>query len=818
MVKSIYINNRLCYVQDGVAVKELATEELDSCTFQLLNVEELALEPMQRVMVEFVDETRKYFVINTWVEEVATFDTNLKNYIINCISETKKLERCVMPNTAITQPLNIDEAQKRKYNIYLERAKEQYITPIYNNITISDDLIENTSSLVAVEEQFTQPNVKEYLNSILSKFGWIVKLENNVIGYLDLTQKNNAINESKLFFKNTSQNIEDYYSDIYTDVQNAQTETLVTEYVSPRAENSPFLTTDNLEVEVSHNINSIKRVEVYSATEFEDSYGSPRATSVVLYGDSLSKKDGSHLFWDRVVEKSIYDSLKASVAGWTNNGEGRDYKIGNIYFTRGTNKLGGISYRESNFISSLIGDQTTIQNVMREILNVEYEVPTTFRGDIRKLVFVVTYTTLDDVSVNVNKPKNTKSVIRDNQTDSIVDLDKFLKVQQEKLNRLGNETLEIAARYDSLNDVPQLMDYIDDYILAEKEVVYHKDYIDFKGVLYKDYVKRNIYYGVNAKIRNTQLLPVNEAVVRKEFKKRTYNFSFDNTNSNKMSESYFMASINGIARTGVSELETYMKQMISTFMTTFSDGSVKYFRLAPSLYNAGTSIFLNYKFTDNINAGARIGHQEIGGYEQQYIPYTDNNGEFTALYLYLFKDLADDKSTWDYEWTKEFPLYPTSYIDFNKNVVIEQMMKNKDNREIPNITLQFEFTSDDDIFINPRLMEIIQPIGIPSNDEGNKKTYYVWASTTEKYNKYNKDKVVASAVKTDKNLDLTGIVQYCRNNVLFNTIKLYNINEDFNDVVSWALANEDGEICIAVNKRQTDAVIPTTIYLNNKEE
>ena len=106
MVKSVYINNKLYEINNSLPVKDVATEELDSCTFQILNSNKIQLEPMQKVVIEFVNGTRKYFIVNTWVEEVATFDTNLKNYIISCSSEAKKLERVQLPTLTITQPLD----------------------------------------------------------------------------------------------------------------------------------------------------------------------------------------------------------------------------------------------------------------------------------------------------------------------------------------------------------------------------------------------------------------------------------------------------------------------------------------------------------------------------------------------------------------------------------------------------------------------------------------------------------------------------------------------------------------------------------------
>ena len=50
-------------------------------------------------------------------------------------------------------------------------------------------------------------------------------------------------------------------------------------------------------------------------------------------------------------------------------------------------------------------------------------------------------------------------------------------------------------------------------------------------------------------------------------------------------------------------------------------------------------------------------------------------------------------------------------------------------------------------------------------------------------------------------------------------IKIINelFTKDLTNVKSWALADGNGNVFIAVNKRNTDVTIPTIIYLNKEE-
>ena len=945
MIKNVIINGITYYVEEGVVLNDKATEELDSLTFNIFNTRKIDLEPFQDVKVVFKDNTEKSFIVNTWIDEVATYN-GLKNYTINCISETKKLERVAMPNMTITQPLGLSDNEKRKYDIYLNRAM-QYVNKVYPDLKISNRLIDKMKDIIAVEEQFNNPNSKEYFNTILEKITAIVKVEEGYIDYFDLSKKGNAINESKILFTNNAQTIEDYYSDIVTDVQGVQSEdaTIYTELVGVRSPENAVVTYDNAVVQLSHNINYLKEVMVWAKVKYNN--------EEVLQGYRIY---GSK--YQLIKEKAEYDLLKISnkLSDFSD-----DIKRSNLFFTRGSNTIEGLAYNEKTWIPGLSSVLTAIENIIAKI-NKDYNFNAIFDGDIRDLKFEVTYSALDDVSTKFEKDKTTKSVIRDNQTDSFIDLDKFAKAEQEKINRLGNPTLEINARYYDLADVPTLMDYIGDYILAEREIVYHRNYIDFKGVLYKDYVKKNLFYGVNAKKRSYNLMLGNEAVTRKELTKENYIFQYDDNSIDKNTQRYLLGklvasnytgnlfyadSLNNNWRFNTDELmvwfnipsneyvdvninyniivggryytcsklairfverddsgilesfyelyyyidgqltlanngsqwlnddykfiaiydvtdsfdsnNTITKEEMLDFMKTnayvvdnqtqeqpdeynmysddfkpiqlvacdshFNDGSVVSYKLEPDVRKANKSVTINLKWYDNINVGMKFDGNKIdtildlinakGGYGQQYVTYTDDNGELDSITLRLY-----DKYGYNIITSSNFN-YVDNYPEINANYNIpkykfyeKQLVRYKDNREILNETIQFEFSSDNGIFVNERF------INMTPFFRKYKQWLYVYVSESEIYNQYNCDKVLPTANRMDNNLeiDYSDFVNFVKNSYVFNRIMLYNNNVDLTNVKSWAIADGNGNVYIAVNKRDTDAVIPTTIYLNKKED
>jgi hypothetical protein len=950
MINYVTINNIRYYVEDGVTLNDKATEELDTLTFRLTNIQPLQIEPFMDVVVYFKNNTSKSFIVNTWIDEVATF-SGLKNYTISCISETKKLERVALPNMTITQPLGLTDANKRTYDIYIERIMK-YVNKIYPDLTLNYNLKTKLSNIIAVEEQFNSPTSKEYYNSILEKITSIVKVENGVIDCFDLSKKGNAIDERKILFTNNAQTIEEYYSDIVTDVQGVQSEdaTIITELVGVRSPENAVVTYDNAVVQLSHNINFLKEVIVWAKIKVN---GTEKIQGYRIYGGDY------HL----IKEKSEYDLLKISnkLSDFSS-----DIKRNNLYYTRGSNKIEGLSYNEKTWLVGLSSVLTAIESIITKI-NSENNFTAIFDGDIRDLKFQVTYSAIDDVSTKFEKDTTTKSVIRDNQTDSYVDLDKFAKAQQEKINRLGNPILEINARYNDLSEVPALMDYIDDYVLAEREIVYHRHYIDFKGVLYKDYVKKNLFYGVNAKKRSYNLMLDNEAVTRKELTKLTYEFSYTDkeTATTKNTQRYLLgklASTNAVLNETSSALlegawyfndkitnvafnvpdydetseealvkgEFYYKtsyegqvnyirlyqigfsydnvagsyrityypndydkfvayesnswnhenyrtlEVVNYFnindayigqnnfyktiksnatktqsgkvsipldeynMTSLdfqplqivacksnlSNGNQLNYKLEPDVRKANKSVTINLKWYDNINVGMKFDGIKTtsiidlvnakGGYGQQYVTYTDDNGELDSINLRLYDyydyNIAEDS----FDAVDNYPeLDSLALLSLNSSYKVLDLTleRYKDNREILNETIQIDFKTEEGIYIADRFTDMLPFF------KKYKQYLYIWTSN-EKYNKYNYNVVLENAYQHIDNLEVNynDVIDFLQNHNAFNRIMLYNNNVDLSNVNSWALADANGNVYIAVNKRETDSVIPTTIYLNKKGE
>lgn len=808
MVKSVHINGIPYNVEDGVAISDKATNELDTITFQIRNIKKLDLEPFQPVVVELENGEKFQHILNTWVDEPATFEGGLRNYIINSISSTKRLERVQMPNMAITQRLN---KTKRTYYEYANRIMKRYVNKQFPALRLSNNLKSVLSNIDAVEEQFNTPNARDYFDNMLEQVPAIVKCNGTSIDYFDLSQKGKPIDESKLFFTTSEQTLEEYYSDILTDLQGVQSEesSVYTEVVGVRAMDSAMLTTENGNLTLSHNINTIQRIRMRCYIGIPSDFGGNYIEDEVAIFDIYNKDNPDIQF---VKEKAEYDLLKVSNDP---NKYGAEYKNSNLYYTRGSNTIDGLFYSEKTWLAGM-SFVSTIENIVRKVTN-KIIIPTTITGggqDVRDLIFEVTYSALDDVSVKFNNNERYKSVIRDNQTDSYVDLNKFALAQQEKINRLGNYAIPITARYDRLEDIPKLMDYIGDYILAEREIVIHRDYIDFKGVLYKDYIKRNLFYGVNARKRSTQLVMGSEAVTRKEIKKLKFEFDFEDKSENKATQRYLLGKITSQMQDTGDVLRTHNISMV-VGTSTFENRNFVRYAMFPDVRKAYKSVTINLKFLDNINVGMKIDDKsKLAGYTQQYVSYTDQYGELIKLQFEMFDYtyLDDLFNGWNSAYSlNDLPEVAYDFLKQNYNFLTITEDINKDGREIINETIQIDFGSVDGIYITKRFAD-----ALPFFDTYNPANMRIWVSDFETYDKYNCDYVVPTAEKKeDIKISSTDFINFYYNNVLFNRIMLYNNSVDLTNAKSWALADLDGNVYLAVNRK--DGILPTIIYLNEKE-
>ena len=128
-----------------------------------------------------------------------------------------------------------------------------------------------------------------------------------------------------------------------------------------------------------------------------------------------------------------------------------EYKRNYGWYDEGTNTIGGLSYRDSDWIPGFDVTKRSIQRIM-EVVTGESIEQSSF--DYRNIMLRITYNTEEDVAFRTVKgTSDNVNVVIDNQEDSYVDFLATSKRVQNVSARIGNETAIIRARYTDIDDV-----------------------------------------------------------------------------------------------------------------------------------------------------------------------------------------------------------------------------------------------------------------------------------------------------------------------------------------------------------------------------
>ena len=807
-----YLNGVEKTIQDAPVYKECGNEELDSMTIVIPFSPRLEIKPYDYARFE-IDDLKLYFVVDTYNEETCDFDDELFNYTIHLISETSLLDKVRLPNRKFTPRAN--RSVLWQCNEILKYANKNH----NGRFSFSQEFINKFNNIIGVEKQFNKPTCREALNELVRIDNCIIKVANGLIDYVKLDTKGNSIDLSKLFLSNDSQNANDYASILRIDADNCQSpsDSIFTELLTLKSINQPVLNGDNMSLMTQHPIDEVSKFFAYIYYKYE---GVDRVNRVDLV--------------DSIVEKEIYDLLKVGTLATSQE----ERKLLNLYYTRHTNQIEGLTYNED--ILGFDGKSALEMILERKMLANSINFSSI---DYIKTIFTITYKSTESISFLKEKEQNYNKGIEltDNQIDNFINLDLFGKAEQEKVNRLGNKYKIITGLYNNFNDVPKVFDYIDDFILAERETVLHNDYYQFKGVLYQNYIQENMFYGVNAKRRSYEIESGSKAVTRQEIIYKKLVFSKNQSSTTPIARHLLMqvagnnlpayADEDGFG--GVETLNDISSRRIlsSKIKSVFSDSSESdIYRLAPFCSSNDKALLVNLRWYDNYSVGMylsgnKLSLDNIGGMAQDFCKYVDDNGELIRFKIDLFdkQDIRITSTSYEFfEATKSLPLVKPEYEEYfyqRKNIA-DNIIFNfvKDSQEIPNITIQYEIKGSDNIIVTSNMINALLK---RYNSQDLNWTYlYVAYSTSEKYSK--DDKVMKdSAIKiTDGSveIDYTDLKKYLINDISFNRIKLYNNNIDTSNWKSWALVDNEGNLYLAVNREDNASYIPMAIYLNKEVE
>ena len=844
----------------GITIKQILNQDLDTGSLIIVKTDELDIQPFDEIEIQYETTKLLNFFVGTIQSKIIKFGTTKKyQYEIGLVSLATQLQRIILPNRTITQSL--DGSSNVDIKTILQRYLNLYGGSTFNSTSLTQQLQDLTEDVDAPESQWNRPTLFEVFNDLLKPLGKVVTVKYvsgvKKIDYLDLDEEGSAIDQTKIHNTEIRQDLTEYSSEIEIDAQNVYDRAAIThtpEKYAAKTTEQVLITTDNQEIILNKPIFDIKKI-----------------TCTFTYTDANGFLDQYTLdITNRVVNKKVWDTYRDTNAPLRNDAVDTatiKFKRNNLYFEEGKNTI-PLGFKEDDFLGVLSLDHKAINNVIYWNLNalgetqIRNDVDTDFAGFLfQELVFNVEYLTTDNILFRVKKdiqPRN-KSALISSQESSLIDAEVFGKKQQEFVNRIGNREMTITGRYDNFNDIPELKDKINDFVLVEREIQIHESHYNFKGLLTEHYSKDNMFEGINSARKYFSIAPANEATI-----------------SNHLTLVDLTISNNDTGNTGwAAELEKYVVENFGKKDKYIQGAVVKTNKintiypnnevlLETTTHAIGKSAIVTMQMSDNYNTHLRIDTTTASSKLMQNTPYVDNNGRFDDISIKLYRYDANylnrgfifkpyyaeptvqqsggtytnqtffDNASAHSARLPQIPLTST-YIDLDPqtaqattntyNVINDtarvfttgtssdfSVDRYKDSREITHETIQFYFGtsvsgngSTQQIFVTNEFIKYTPFIFNNSSDYGD--NFKIAYSTTLKYNRDSKTYKgfllphSTSGLSNSVKLQLTGneisIVDTSTgtSGILWDNIK--------NTIASYAICDSVGNILIAVNKSGT---------------
>ena len=668
-------------------------------------------------------------------------------------------------------------------NHYHFTNKHSFKEIIVSGVTIKE--IEEKFNMECPEMQWNNPTLREVLTDLMMVKDCIPVVRNNIIDYIDLTQKKDEVDTTKVNYIQRSQSSEDYVSELrmemknvmQTSINNVKNTCCVTEYIPfLPSDGSYVVTSKNIVIKTQLPILNVKHLWMVFPYSGSVSSGSNDLKKYIFKLDLCALKTISNGTKRLLYEYSEYSVLPV-VRYEPTNFSTISQNIA-LYFTRGSNIISGFdSVSKQHWLWGTTDEITLLKKLMknncRDINNNLVYGPNnnTDYNPWYSTFFEIEYETQTDSVFQSSKDiaPSHQRIIVDNQTNAYVDAYNQGFMEYQKANRLGNQQLYINARYeDDFEDIIKIGDYYEDSVVYQTTYQIYKHHIEVNAVATKDYILRDYFTGVKARVRSWKIAEANDAFLRHDLQKYYLEFSKkdkweDITLFYDLAEDFmsplFEGAVNPILYCGI---VICTQEYPNTAQYYVPSNTAQMFSMDLIGRIVGNSIVFNFGFDDNYSAGkvANVTVSDIepcdsesdgqghltryvlgvkddivsgyGGVPVKDWQYTDDNGECYSVSYYFATNInqANDLTTFD-SWTdaqqQDFmfeciqkPVIKTSRIE--SYIVFENQNKliYKDNREILRLSTQFEVCSDShDIVFTRKFLEQQKYIRTNALNSGN---------------------------------------------------------------------------------------------------
>lgn len=752
-------NNAMYFIQWSSLLTDNLNEQVDSFDLQIKHLDsKIDIEPLDEVIIYSEDEnfsdtsevindvtyyTRFYLVDKYQSRQITASNDTKYNYSLSLINEIKALEGIPLPSLKITQ---LKGTAKRTIYYYLEQYLKEYGTKIrvkINNVVSwqpkysFSPLVEQRFNIECPEMQWNAPTLRQVFNDLMMVDDCIPTMSNDVISFIDLSEEKSQINQTGINYVDESGSSDDYINELKIELKNVmQSEqdgvnnsNEVCEYIGFRNDGVSVINTDNIQIETMNPILEIKQVIMC----FPIAYISPKSepNKVHMYVE----EDITDLIYERAEWQVLPTLYKVNVNNTTDLGK---YQNTSLYFDRQNNIISGFNTLTVDRLF-LIKQEHPLIYYLNQYLGMKYydtaevlfdddtglALADFTIDDIKAVMFKIKYKTTASNAMLVSKtiePSNKRAIV-DNQTNSYVDAYAQGILEYMKANRLGNRLKVINARYnnDQYAQMGQLGQTYQGSIIFKREVMYNKDFAVVNYYATDNYVLKDYFTGVKAKIRSWKIVDGSEALERHDILKYYMEFDYVAHNEdtpNLSVANYFLTPF----KVGGVKLMNKNVVQFSVSATTVYPSATEYYQLDFVTRISGNSILFTFGMKDNYAVAKYIDTsitEDVGGLPTQFYRYVDSNGENIGGNFYLNNEITNTGIP--NEFTKitdlnvlyniQAPKPKVGYSQLGSEKMLFSWNLHKDNSEITRLTTQFEFsTNSTDIVIGSQFLKLQQCI------------------------------------------------------------------------------------------------------------
>lgn len=551
----------------------------------------------------------RHLLIDNFTEDIINLSEDIYSYTLSLFSETKGLETVQLPNISVTQPLNISKKVDiykyliRFVNLYSPKYKKYKIIHDSNinkdinsweyvpKYTVAPELKSIFGGFYSQNFTLSNPNLRDVLSSLMITLDMIPYVKDNVIyakaisertGEYRIDEEQQSGRISRIVGQMNSSDFCDGVRRQYSDALSQDGTCSFIEYLGFRNKNEALLTLDNMQLETTHDIYKVKKMNMcfYQSSELIDL---DAAITSPVY--TLSKYDITPLVkeeteWNLLSQdwRDLQDFAPISLQDLSN------FKISTISYSIGSNIIKGWGSRIDKIKPGQDGlsvyniTETYIENILKKVcagyavneitsfdqiqdlislpnitnkIASNYLVVDTFDPGptgwgyvferlypfenmpnvqrVKTIFFEIEYEGFYNGAIIHSKDIGRDNIIsNDNASASLTLLEKDGLSQKEKLNRFGNKTYIMNGRLSGVNYSVQKLLQLgstgiigadDDVIIYRRQYSIFNNYISVSYAGIKDYVLKNFYTNVYAKYRTYQLMSYGESIKRAETKR-----------------------------------------------------------------------------------------------------------------------------------------------------------------------------------------------------------------------------------------------------------------------------------------------------------